>query len=320
MIFGSSVVDSCYADHSKAKSGAGQSSRCARVGVPHLTPRQGALWNISPRPIISPHTLQLEVRVVNATFNLGLPIITTLICPSDQTCVSLVEFVLPLCVRNVLQSRLECAVTVHRMSLAAFTMFGRKGLSGVSRRPQVVPKHCQGISSLQTLKVVKSVSSKYVGYIASLMAWLVRIGPWSREDAEDLIQEGMLRLWEYRLTVEVRNERALLNCIVKRLAANKLIQRRRVIFEQESVEELADCTDLEDPSADPQRRVAVQQRLEMMQRLLDAYSPRNGKIYFAHRAGYTHREIAEAFAIDESTVEKHIARAVYRLMNLKERL
>jgi RNA polymerase sigma factor (sigma-70 family) len=211
-------------------------------------------------------------------------------------------------------------VTVHRMSWAVPTIFGMKGLSGVSRRPQVVPKHCQGTSSLQTLEAVKSVSSKYVGYIAGLMAWLVRIGPWSREDAEDLIQDGMLRLLEYRLTAEVRNEQALLNCIVKRLAANKLTQRRRVIFEQKSVEEQADHLDLEDPYADPHRRVAVQQRLEIIQRLLDAYSPRNGAIYFAHRAGHTHREIAEAFAIDESTVEKHIARAVYRLMNLKERL
>jgi hypothetical protein len=74
MIFGSSVVASGYANHSKLKSGAGHSSRYARVVCPHLTPPQGALWNVSSRSIISQRTLQPEVRVVNDTFNLGLPI------------------------------------------------------------------------------------------------------------------------------------------------------------------------------------------------------------------------------------------------------
>ena len=139
-------------------------------------------------------------------------------------------------------------------------------------------------------------------------------------NAEDLIQDALLRLEQYRQKAEVRSEEDFLIRTVTNLAINEYHRHSRVLYEDEPVEELASRLALADPRAGPERQLAAQQELEEIKRVLDASSPRTRQIYFAHRSGYTYRDIAVVTGVSERTVEKHIARAVYLLMQAKESL
>jgi RNA polymerase sigma factor (sigma-70 family) len=152
---------------------------------------------------------------------------------------------------------------------------------------------------------------------ARLMAVCRRRGR-SREDAEDLIQEALLRLEEYCRHREVRNKEAFLVRTVSNLAINQYRRERAFSYAPEPIEELERTLPLIDPAPEPDRVFAAKQRLREIQETLDAVSRRTREIYFAHRSGHGYDEIAAAFGISEKTVEKHIARAVLLLMNARD--
>jgi RNA polymerase sigma factor (sigma-70 family) len=142
----------------------------------------------------------------------------------------------------------------------------------------------------------------------------------SQEDAEDLIQEALLRLEEYCRSAEVRNKEEFLAKTVNNLVSDQQRRARVLAYASEPVEELAQSVPLIDPSPGPDRIVAAEQRLQQIQETLDAVSRRTREIYFALRAGYRYDEIAAAFGISDKTVEKHVARAVLKLMNERDPL
>lgn len=142
----------------------------------------------------------------------------------------------------------------------------------------------------------------------------------SQEDAEDLIQEALLRLEEYCRSAEVRNQEEFLNKTVNNLVIDQQRRARILSYATETVEEIAERLPLVDPTPGPDRIVDAEQRLQQIQRTLDAVSQRTRKIFFAVKAGYRYDEIAAAFGIKERTVEKHVARAVLMLMNERDPL
>lgn len=152
-------------------------------------------------------------------------------------------------------------------------------------------------------------------WIARLLSVLRRQGR-SPEDSEDLIQEAFVRLTEYSRTTTVRNEAAFLKRTVTNLAIDRYRYEASHPCTEQSVEELADTPLLTDPSPSPDEVFAAQQRLDEVRRALDRVSVRTRQIFFAHRAGYSHRELADAFGVSISTIEKAIARAVVALMDL----
>jgi RNA polymerase sigma factor (sigma-70 family) len=158
-----------------------------------------------------------------------------------------------------------------------------------------------------------------VACFARLMKVCQRRGR-SQEDAEDLIQEALLRLEEYCRSAVVRNKEEFLARTVSNLAIDQQRRARVVTYASESVEELAQILPLIDTTPGPEQVLAAEQRLRAVQATLDAVSTRTREIYFAHRAGYRYDEIAAAFGITEKTVEKHIARAVLLLMNARDPL
>jgi RNA polymerase sigma-70 factor (ECF subfamily) len=158
-----------------------------------------------------------------------------------------------------------------------------------------------------------------VACFARLMKVCLRRGR-SQEDAEDLIQEALLRLEEYCRSAVVRNREEFLARTVANLAIDQQRRARTVAYASEPVEELARILPIIDPNPDPERVLAAEQRLLVVQCRLDAASVRTREIYFAHRSGYRYDEIAAAFDITEKTVEKHIARAVLILMSAREPL
>ena len=147
---------------------------------------------------------------------------------------------------------------------------------------------------------------------------LIRRRGRSREDAEDLIQEALLRLTEYCRAAQVQNEEAFLERTIINLSIDRHRRESRRPQASESVEEIAETLPLLDTRPGPDEVLAAQQRLNEIRKALDAVSVRTREIYLAHRAGYSHQELAAGFRVSTSTVEKEIARAVVALMDVRE--
>lgn len=142
-----------------------------------------------------------------------------------------------------------------------------------------------------------------------LLLFLRRKGR-SQEDAEDLIQEAMLRLHRYRRAeVPVLNEEAFLTHAVQNLSID--LHRRHEVRRELSFERVSPT--LIEP-ATPERSIDAEQRLHRIGALLEAASLRTREIYFAHRAGYSYDEIAAHFNISHITIRRHIARALLVVM------
>ncbi len=154
------------------------------------------------------------------------------------------------------------------------------------------------------------------GQLRRLKKLLRRRGA-SNADAEDLVQEAVLRLHVYtNQGHEVRDEAAF----VMRTAMNLAIDARRHAradrYEYEPVEKLK----LPDIGPSPDEVCAAEQRLMRMKQTLDQVSPRTRDIFFMHRLqGLSHEEIAQRLGISKSAVEKHIASAVTTLAMERQR-
>ncbi len=147
-----------------------------------------------------------------------------------------------------------------------------------------------------------------------LLGFLRRRGR-SREDAEDLIQEGMLRMHLYRRDVPVANEEAFLRHAVLNLSIDQHRRDGFAVHRRVPLEDVRAHASLVDPLATPEQTLDAQQRLANIGRVLDAVSRRTREIYFAHRAGYSYPEIAHHMGISQSTIKRHVARALLALMN-----
>ncbi len=144
-----------------------------------------------------------------------------------------------------------------------------------------------------------------------LLRFLRRKGR-SREDAEDLIQEAMLRLHVYGQAVVVTNEEAFLRQAVQNLSIDQ--HRRERQRTGVVIEELRSRNALIVMQSTPEQILEAEQRLVGIRAILDAESRRTRDIYFAHRAGYSYAEIAQHLGISHMTIKRHIARALLALM------
>jgi RNA polymerase sigma factor (sigma-70 family) len=139
----------------------------------------------------------------------------------------------------------------------------------------------------------------------------------SHEDAEDLIQEAMLRLHVYSQHQPVpANEEAFLVHAVQNLSIDQHRRGRPDLRRQVPL----DAVDTVIPSPliteqpSPEDTLAAHQRLHSIKALLDAQGQRTREIYFAHRAGYSYGEIADSLGISHITIKRHIARALLIIM------
>jgi RNA polymerase sigma factor (sigma-70 family) len=145
-------------------------------------------------------------------------------------------------------------------------------------------------------------------YFGRLLIFLRNKGR-SREDAEDLIQEALLRLHVYARGVTVENREAFLRRAVRNLAIDQYRHNRNGRSQEMPIEDVERENPLVAAAPAPDQVLDIQQQLDDLATLLDAVSPRTREIYFAHRAGYNYTDIANDMGIAKMTIRRHIARA-----------
>jgi RNA polymerase sigma factor (sigma-70 family) len=161
---------------------------------------------------------------------------------------------------------------------------------------------------------VAEPDSDRAAQFARLLRLLRRKGR-SREDAEDLIQEALLRLHLYAKSEVVVNEEAFLIHAVRNLAIDRHRRDRSIEGREVQIDDVDRQHPLVAPNATPDQILDSQQRLDKLTAILDSISRRTREIYFARRIGYTYAEIADDMGIAEITVKRHITRAHLVILN-----
>lgn len=146
-----------------------------------------------------------------------------------------------------------------------------------------------------------------------LLRFLTRKGR-SREDAEDLIQEAMLRLHVYGQGTPIANEEAFLRQAVRNLSIDQHRRDRPDLRREVPIHEPNTHNALVARESALEDTVEAQQRLRHVRILLDSVGSRTREIYFAHRGGYSYAEIADHMGISHITIKRHIARALLAIM------
>lgn len=138
------------------------------------------------------------------------------------------------------------------------------------------------------------------------------------DDADEVAQEALLRIWNARETVRMETARPLLFRIAANLAIDRLRERQRWRFT-----DLADATPADHPLTDTisaEQVVAAREELAKVERAIAAL-PENCRTAFVRSRidGLKQAEVAEEMGISKSMVEKHVAEATYRLSLARQR-
>jgi RNA polymerase sigma factor (sigma-70 family) len=151
-------------------------------------------------------------------------------------------------------------------------------------------------------------------HFARLLRFLRRKGR-SREDAEDLIQEAMLRLHIFGQAAAVENEAAFLQRTVNNLSIDQYRREQTSTRGSAALEVVLERSSTGcHVSSIPEEALDAEQRIRQLRITLDAVSRRTRDIYFAHRAGYSYAEIAAWLDISHMTIKRHITRALLAIM------
>jgi RNA polymerase sigma factor (sigma-70 family) len=131
----------------------------------------------------------------------------------------------------------------------------------------------------------------------------------TREDAEDLVQEAMLRLHIYTNSGgDVRNPEGFVTRTAMNLAVDAHRRAHEDLYSSTPVEEL---TSIIDDAPRPEELLEAEERLRRMKDALDGVSRRTREVFFMHRLqGFSQAEIARRLGVTTSAIEKHIASAM----------
>lgn len=147
---------------------------------------------------------------------------------------------------------------------------------------------------------------------AELRGWLrAHAASLTAADVDDVVQEAYARIWTANLA-QINNSRAYLYTVIRHLLAERARHARVVPMERMGeIEALRIISD--EPG--PEHRVSARQELLRLLRLVELL-PRQCRRAFelCKFEGLSHREIAQAMNISEKTVEKHLAKALLRVM------
>lgn len=162
------------------------------------------------------------------------------------------------------------------------------------------------------LTAFEDTAQRYQRRVYSFARYLLS----SREEAEDVTQEVLLRLWRHRQGVdEERLGSWLLR--VTRNACYDLLRKRRSEKEAGIVAPGLDDEKVASAEPDPQSRAeATDFRRRLLAALAEIGEPYKSVIILREVQGLPHREIGEALGIPEVTVRVHLHRGRKRLREL----
>lgn len=148
--------------------------------------------------------------------------------------------------------------------------------------------------------------------LQSYLARLVRC----RETAADLLQDTFLRFLEHAPKVEIGNSRAYLYRTAHNLAVDHLRKEDRRCTDATAPEQLWDVPD-QQPA--PDHRLHAQQELQSLYTTLEELPPLTRRIFELNRMhGLSYQEVADALNISNSSVQKHLARALLHTMQWRK--
>ncbi|SAI59211.1 heme uptake RNA polymerase sigma-70 factor [Bordetella ansorpii] len=128
-------------------------------------------------------------------------------------------------------------------------------------------------------------------------------------DAADLAQDTFVKLLAHEEPLSIREPRALLATIAKRVVAN-FYRRRKV--EEAYLAALALLPEPEVPS--PETRALLLETLLEIDRRLSQLKVSARKAFLMHQVeGMTQVEIAQALSVSVATVQRYLERAVHQV-------
>jgi len=151
-----------------------------------------------------------------------------------------------------------------------------------------------------------ALTDLYAQHHGWLRGWLLRrLG--HAGDAADFAQDTYLRVIESRTALaEIREPRAFLTTVAKRVVANHLRHRE---IERAYLETLAHMPQSLTPS--PEDRAIVLETLQEIDTLLDGLPPKVRTAFlWAQLDGMPYAEIAERMGVSLSSVKQNMARAI----------
>lgn len=142
--------------------------------------------------------------------------------------------------------------------------------------------------------------------------WLSRhVRSLSRHDIDDLIQEAYSRIWSASLG-GIQNPRAYFFASLRNLL---LEQARHALIVP--MERMGEIDELRIPSEEPgpERRIAARQELDRLRTFLTSLPAQCRRTFELRKMqGLSQREVASEMGISERTVEKHLAKALDRVL------
>ncbi|MEM9281281.1 MAG: RNA polymerase sigma factor [Verrucomicrobiota bacterium] len=132
-----------------------------------------------------------------------------------------------------------------------------------------------------------------------------------QEEAEDLAQETYLRYFRTRRTLHGKEANRLLHRIARHLLADRYRRwktRTKAGFEEAEILEEAR---IESPTRALDHVIEAREEIRALEGAIAGLSARCRQIFLLHRfGGLTYSQIAKHLGISQSTVEKHITKAI----------
>ena len=150
-------------------------------------------------------------------------------------------------------------------------------------------------------------------YKKELMGYLLRQVR-CRETGSDLLQLTFLRLAEQTSGTIVRSPRSYLYRTAKNLVIDHVRKEdRRQTYNTDH----NDLANLAGPGHSIEDTVSSQQRAEILLSRLEKVSPLTRQVFELNRIeGLTYAEVADCLEISESSVQKHLTKALYQAMQI----
>ena len=127
-------------------------------------------------------------------------------------------------------------------------------------------------------------------------------------EAEDVVQESFLRLWQVWKSDKILNARAFLF----RTAANRVVDlQRKEQVRNRKAEELSAETELAASTFSPEQLADSSEWMREFLRVVGQLPPKCRRVFLMNKVkGLSYSEIAGRLEISQGTVEKHMSKAL----------